>query len=193
MKKVLTVFIILCGFLTGCALSPQQIDVSPKVSVTRQDRHFRGELHVNVMDNRSSPSLGSRGGVYSKTNKIVTDADTTLSIQSSVELALRQMGFTIIDAESAPTLTVYLDRLTYHAPGVAYITKVDLSAQVRVVVVSQGKKFDGNYESKLSERVLAAPSDDKNKALVNQVLSDALTRAFSDQELLTYLETIPQH
>ncbi len=191
MKKVLSVFIVSCGFLTGCALSPQQIDVSPKVSVTQQDRHFNGELHVNVIDNRSSPSLGSRGGVYSQTDKIVTDADTSLSIQSSVELALRQMGFTITDAESAPTLTVYLDRLTYHVPDKAYITKIDLNAQVRVVVVSHGQKFNGNYESELSQRVFAAPSEDKNKALVNQVLSDALTRAFNDQGLKTFLETIP--
>lgn len=187
MKK--TSLIILGALaLGGCALSPQEVDVTPKIAVEKPVEPLQGTVSVTVYDERLSRSLGHRGGVYSSTNAITTNDRLTLAIRSAVELGLREMGLRVTESEDVPQFQVYLDDLEYKVPEGSYVTQVDLKAKVRVRVVKEGQRFEGAYSSEIGERVPKAPSDEKNEELVNKVLSDVLSRALDDPRLKSFLK-----
>lgn len=187
MKK--TSLIILGALaLGGCALSPQEVDVTPKIAVEKPVEPLQGTVSVTVYDERLSRSLGHRGGVYSSTNAITTNDRLTLAIRSAVELGLREMGLRVTESEDVPQFQVYLDDLEYKVPEGSYVTQVDLKAKVRVRVVKEGQRFEGAYSSEIGERVPKAPSDEKNEELVNKVLSDVLSRALDDPRLKGFLK-----
>ncbi|KEQ18859.1 YajG family lipoprotein [Endozoicomonas numazuensis] len=181
--------VILLGALAlgGCALSPQEVDVNPRIAVEKPIKQLQGTVSVTVYDERLSRSLGNRGGVYSSTNAITTNDRLALAIRSSVELGLREMGLRVTESEEVPQFQVYLDSLEYRVPEGSYITQVDLSAKIRARVIKNGQSFEGVYSSEISERVPKAPSDDKNEELIDKVLSDVLSRSLADPGLTSFL------
>ncbi len=190
MVKLINRFLIFAVvFLAGCALSPQEIDVSPRVAVEKVDRNFSGVIRVKVIDQRSSSVIGYRGGVYSDTNPIETSADFPLSIQSALELAIRQMGLTVTDSADAPELRLVIEELTYKVPDSSYITHVELNAVAKAEVVGAVQQFDGQYRSNLVETLLKAPSEQQNVELVNKVLADLLGKIFADKNFKSFITT----
>ncbi|WP_263322115.1 YajG family lipoprotein [Endozoicomonas sp. Mp262] len=181
-------FWLLTVLLAGCALSPQEIEVSPKLTVPAAARNLSGTVRVSVIDGRDSKTLGARGGVYSDTNPIITDQDFELSVRAAVELALRQMGLVVTDAAEVPLVQVYIDKLTYQVPDGSYVTSVNLEAATKIVVEANGQRFEGYYTSMLDEKVMKAPSDSHNTKLVNRTLSDVLGKALADPGLRSFLE-----
>ena len=172
--------------LTGCALSPQSIHVNPRVTVQESLKNsLDSRVSVTVFDERISPAIGYRGGVYE--SSVITMADNlALALRSSVERGLREAGVEVVTGD-APQLQVYLDELEYHVPEGSYVTQVAVRAKIRAVVLSQGRRFEGTYSADVTERVARAPSERKNQELVDQVLSDVLTRLFNDGEFQGFM------
>ena len=56
--------------LTGCALSPQQIEVKPTAEVQPANRGNNQPVQVIAVDSRDSKAFGSRGGVYKDTSLV---------------------------------------------------------------------------------------------------------------------------
>ncbi len=183
-KFVSIIFMVV--LLGGCALSPQEIDVSPRININAAQSVASKPINVTVFDQRSISLIGSRGGVYSETSSLSTNDSFTLSIQSSVELALRQMGFKITDSQEAIQLQVYIDQLSYEVPE-GYVSQVDLRAVTRVVIKKGSETFTGKYSSDIQQKLITAPSNKKNVELVNQVLSDVMGRAFNDTGFRAFL------
>ncbi|MRI32200.1 hypothetical protein EOPP23_04210 [Endozoicomonas sp. OPT23] len=189
MKKYLA--ILFASLLSaGCALSPQDVEVNPRITLEQPQEVIDGTVSTTVYDDRISKSLGNRGGVYGDTNAITTTNNLPLSLRSAVDLGLRELGMTVTESEDGAQFQLYLDELEYRVPEGNYITQVDLMAKIRVVVVNNGKRFKGSYTSSIQERVPTAPSDKKNEELINRVLGDVLDRAFSDSELQNFLADI---
>ncbi|WP_062262039.1 YajG family lipoprotein [Endozoicomonas arenosclerae] len=182
--------VILLGALAlgGCALSPQEVGVNPRVAVEKPVKQLQGTVSVTVYDERLSRSLGSRGGVYSSTNAITTNDRLTLAVRSAVELGLRELGLRVTESEEVPQFQVYLDDLEYQVPEGSYITQVDLKSKIRVRILNNGQRFEGTYSSEMTERVPKAPSDEKNEELIDKVLSDVLSRALADPRLLDFFK-----
>lgn len=189
MKRLISGITLAALMLTGCAMSPQQLEVSPKITIDDAALTTQSAISVTVYDDRPDVRIGSRGGVYSETSTISTDADFALSLRSAVELALRQMGLKVTDSENTPQFQVYIDQLTYTVPE-GYVSQVDLKAVARVVVMNHGETFTGRYSSDMQKKLITAPSDEKNVEMVNQVLSDVLGRAFRDDRLKAFLNTL---
>lgn len=190
MKKFAPGLMMAVLLLGGCAMSPQLVEVNPRVALGAQQEKLSGRVNVTVYDDRTSRSLGSRGGVYSDTNRISTTDNFPLSVRSAVELALRQAGMVITDAAEAPQFQVYVDTLSYRVPEGGYVNQVDLKAAVRVVVKNGAHRFNGRYSSDYTQKQMTLPSDEKNEELINKVLSDALSKAFYDQELARFLSSL---
>ena len=176
--------------LAGCALSPQDVDVNPRIAVEKPEQVIDGVVSVAVYDDRISKILGNRGGVYGNTNAITTTDKLPLALRSAVELGLRELGMTVTQSETVAQFQLYLDELEYKVPEGSYITQVDLKAKIRVVVTSGGERFSGSYSSTLQERVPSAPSEKKNEELINTVLANVLNRALADPELEDFLSGI---
>lgn len=180
---LLVVFALALG---GCAHSPQAISPQLKINTQIAPVGQGQQVVVKVADGRSSPRLGTRGGLYPETSAItVSERDLLPKLQTQAEAGVRLLGFTPSpNAYNAPQITFTLAELAYQSPKEGlYVTEADLKAVFRVEVQNAGRRYAGRYSASLNQRFGMAPNQATNTKLVSDVLSDALTRAFKDQSL----------
>ncbi|AJE16440.1 MULTISPECIES: YajG family lipoprotein [Stutzerimonas] len=185
-RLVFGLFTLCALTLTGCALSPQQLDPNPKLTGTINPVGQGQPVVVRVVDGRSSPALGTRGGLYPETSSIIVPADKLLpKLQAQTEAAVRLLGFTpSANAYNAPQLTLTLAELKYQSPKEGlYVTEANIGATLRVDVQNGGRRYNGRYGASLNQRFGMAPNEQTNTKLVSDVLSDALSRVFRDQNI----------
>ena len=172
--------------LVGCAHSPQQLDPNPKLNGTINPVGQGQPVVVRVVDARPSPTLGTRGGLYPETSAvIVPSAKVIPKLQAQTEAAVRLLGFTPSpNAYNAPQLTLTLAELKYQSPKEGlYVTEANIGATLKIEVQNAGKRYNGRYGASLNQRFGMAPNEQTNTKLVSEVLSDALSRAFRDQNI----------
>lgn len=172
--------------LVGCAHSPQQLDPTPKLNGTINPVGQGQPVVVRVVDARPSPTLGTRGGLYPETSAvIVPSAKVIPKLQAQAEAAVRLLGFTPSpNAYNAPQLTLTLAELKYQSPKEGlYVTEANIGATLKIEVQNAGKRYNGRYGASLNQRFGMAPNEQTNTKLVTDVLSDALTRVFRDDNI----------
>ena len=172
--------------LVGCAHSPQQLDPNPKLNGTINPVGQGQPVVVRVVDARPSPTLGTRGGLYPETSAvIVPSAKVIPKLQAQTEAAVRLLGFTPSpNAYNAPQLTLTLAELKYQSPKEGlYVTEANIGATLMIEVQNAGKRYNGRYGASLNQRFGMAPNEQTNTKLVSDVLSDALTRVFRDDNI----------
>lgn len=187
LQRLLFGFVTVLGMsLVGCAHSPQQLDPNPKLNGTINPVGQGQPVVVRVVDARPSPTLGTRGGLYPETSAvIVPSAKVIPKLQAQTEAAVRLLGFTPSpNAYNAPQLTLTLAELKYQSPKEGlYVTEANIGATLKIEVQNAGKRYNGRYGASLNQRFGMAPNEQTNTKLVTDVLSDALTRAFRDDNI----------
>ena len=172
--------------LAGCAHSPQQLDPNPKLTDTISPVGQGQPVVVRVVDGRPSATLGTRGGLYPETSAVIVPKEKVdPKLQAQAEAAVRLLGFTpSANAYNAPQLTLTLAELKYQSPKEGlYVTEATIGATFRVEVQNGGRRYTGRYGASLNQRFGMAPNEQTNTKLVTDVLSDALTRTFRDQNI----------
>lgn len=172
--------------VAGCAHSPQQLDPTPKITGTINPVGQGQPVSVRVVDGRPSPTLGTRGGLYPETSAVIVPKEKVIpKLQAQAEAAVRLLGFTPSpNAYNAPQLTLTLAELKYQSPKEGlYVTEATIGATFRVEVQNGGRRYTGRYGASLNQRFGMAPNEQTNTKLVSEVLSDALSRAFRDQNI----------
>ncbi|TLX57501.1 hypothetical protein DN824_05095 [Stutzerimonas nosocomialis] len=172
--------------LVGCAHSPQQLDPHPKLTGTINPVGQGQPVMVRVVDGRPSSTLGTRGGLYPETSAVIVPANNVIpKLQAQAEAAVRLLGFTPSpNAFNAPQLTLTLADLKYQSPKEGlYVTEATIGATFRVDAQNGGRRYNGRYGATLNQRFGMAPNEQTNTKLVSEVLSDALTRVFNDQNI----------
>lgn len=172
--------------LVGCAHSPQQLTVQPVVTAQLAAVGQGQPVAVKVIDGRSSPVLGTRGGLYPETSAISVDGQSLVTrLQGQAEAAVRLLGFTPTpNAYNAPQLTLTVTDMKYVSPkDSSYVTQADISAAIRADVQNSARRYSGRYAASLNQRFGMSPNQETNSKLVSDVLSDALTRVFKDPEV----------
>ncbi len=172
--------------LAGCAHSPQQLDPNPKLTDTISPVGQGQPVVVRVVDGRPSATLGTRGGLYPETSAVIVPKEKVVpKLQAQAEAAVRLLGFTpSANAYNAPQLTLTLAELKYQSPKEGlYVTEATIGATFRVEVQNGGRRYTGRYGASLNQRFGMAPNEQTSTELVTDVLSDALTRTFRDQNI----------
>ncbi len=172
--------------LVGCAHSPQQLTVQPVVTAQLAAVGQGQPVAVKVIDGRSSPVLGTRGGLYPETSAISVDGQSLVTrLQGQAEAAVRLLGFTPTpNAYNAPQLTLTVTDMKYVSPkDSSYVTQADISAAIRADVQNSSRRYSGRYAASLNQRFGMSPNQETNSKLVSDVLGDALTRVFKDPEV----------
>ncbi|PAV47781.1 hypothetical protein CK486_12045 [Pseudomonas sp. HAR-UPW-AIA-41] len=185
-RLLLGVFTVASLSLTGCALSPQQLEPQPLLNGPLVAVGQGQPVSVKVVDGRPSPVLGSRGGLYAETSNITVNGQTLLPrLQAQADAGVRLLGFTPTpNAYNAPQITLTLAELTYQSPkDGSYVTEANIKAVFRADVQNNGRRYSGRYSASLNQRFGMAPNEETNSKLVSDVLSDALTRVFKDQSI----------
>src|SRR5690554_4484133 len=108
----------LAAVLAGCAHSPQQLNVAPSVTAPLSQVAQQRPVVVSVQDNRSSPVLGTRGGLYPESSSLTINPQAVSHLQEQVEQALTKLGFQVVadGTANANSLVVGLAELTYISP-----------------------------------------------------------------------------
>lgn len=181
----------LAALLAGCAHSPQQLNVTPSVTTPLSQVAQRQPVVVTVQDSRSSPVLGTRGGLYPDSSNLTINPQAVSHLREQVEQAMAKLGFQVV-AEGTPnanSLVVSLAELTYISPkeGV-YVTQADLGAAFTAEARSANQRYNGRYSASAQHRFGYAPNQATNTRLVTEVMSDALSRIFKDPEIIRILQ-----
>ena len=181
----------LAAVLAGCAHSPQQLNVAPSVTAPLSQVAQQRPVVVSVQDNRSSPVLGTRGGLYPESSNLTINPEAVSHLQEQVEQALTKLGFQVVadGTANANSLVVGLAELTYISPkeGV-YVTQADLGAAFTAEARSANHRYNGRYSASAQHRFGYAPNQATNTRLVTEVMSDALSRIFKDPEVIRVLQ-----
>lgn len=182
---------VLAALLVGCAHSPQQLNVTPTVTAALSQVARQQPVVVSVQDSRSSPVLGTRGGIYPDSSNLTINPQAIGHVRQQVEQALGRLGFQVVPqgTPNANSLVVSLADLSYVSPkdGV-YVTQADISAAFTAEARSMNQRYNGRYSASAQHRFGYAPNQATNTRLVTDVMSDALSRIFRDPEILRVLQ-----
>ena len=181
----------LAAVLAGCAHSPQQLNVVPGVTAPLSQVAQQQPVVVSVQDSRSSPVLGTRGGLYPESSNLTINPQAVSHLREQVEQALTKLGFQVVPegTANANSLVVSLAELTYISPkeGV-YVTQADLGAAFTAEARSANQRYNGRYSASAQHRFGYAPNQATNTRLVTEVMNDALSRIFKDPEVIRILQ-----
>lgn len=183
-------FVLIALLVGACALSPQTIQIKPGVELQERGNIGQGRaLSVQVRDNRDSPVVGTRGGVYASTSEIRTAADIGTPIRHELADRLRVLGFRIVDAgqQADADLTIMVDAISYEATGEPVVRSVETAATVRVRAGIGNREYSGRYRASRTTKVLKAPGVEDNEEMINAAVSRVLERLLADRELLDFL------
>ncbi|GHC36730.1 YajG family lipoprotein [Aidingimonas halophila] len=179
----LALALILVG---GCA-SPHYLEADPRVGGDLPRNGNGEEVTVNVVDDRESEVLGTRSGAANASATVTVYAHELVpKLQEQAELAVQRMGFspTREAAEGRPSLTLTLKRLGYgRGASQPMLGSARLEAVFLAKAVNGRQTYTGTYTSRRDQSYVIRPGEEANTEMVNEVLSNALDRAFRDQEL----------
>ncbi|MGM0613928.1 MAG: YajG family lipoprotein [Pseudomonadota bacterium] len=188
-RQLLPLFcVLLAGFwLAGCA-SPHHLALSPTRTAEVPVSGNGQAVSVFAQDGRDSDVIGHRTGQGMSTSVITVDSHQLVpKLQEEAERAVADMGFTPTQerADGRPVLTLELARLSYiHGESSQMgLDEANIEGMLRAIVQHQGTTYTGSYTSRRVQSYAVKPGQAANTRMLNELLSDALNRAFSDRQL----------
>jgi len=182
-RLLMTVGALASFTLAGCALSPQTVTISPRLTGAAAGTGQR--LAVVVRDTRASPVIGYRGGIYA-TAAITTAADLTRTMQVTVAQAYGRSGFTIVEQPDNADIKLALDvvSLDYKAAQNNIIWDIEFQATLRATVNGKNGEKSLQLQDRVTKQYAKAPSEQENADLINDVITKLLDRLIEDHEFL---------
>ncbi|MBW6389573.1 MAG: YajG family lipoprotein [Halomonas sp.] len=178
------------ALLAGCA-SPHYLQLNPQRSVSVPQAGNGQAVTVAAVDQREDDVVGTRTGSAMSTAVITVSAHELVpNLQREAERAVRDMGFspTTQPGNDRPSLTLTLQHLGYErGDSQPVIDEARLEAVLEVKVTNQGTTYTGTYTSRRTQSYALRPGRDANRRMLNDLIADALDRAFSDPELARLL------
>lgn len=187
MRHLLTIA-TLALLMGGCALSPQQIDIEPNVTVAAVNRGHNMPVQVIAVDSREKAAFGSRGGVYEHTALIQPSNDVAEAIAEAVRKGLQTQGFNAFNpGDDATTLEVRLEKLDYTPVKDAVVNRVALDLEMLGEARRGPTTHTGTYKSNVVNDTPFTPTATRNQKMVNDILGQAIQRLLQDPEMLNFL------
>ncbi|WP_101675809.1 YajG family lipoprotein [Alloalcanivorax mobilis] len=187
MRHLLTIT-VLALLLGGCALSPQQIEIEPNVTVPTVNRGNNMPVQVIAVDSRSKQAFGSRGGVYKDTALVQPANDIRQAIAESVRKGLQSQGFNAFNpGQDATTLEVRLEQLDYIPEQGSVVNEVTLNLELLAEARRGPTTHTGTYKSSVVHDVPFTPNASRNQTMINDILGKAIQRMLQDPEMLNFL------
>jgi uncharacterized lipoprotein len=177
--------------LTGCALSPQIIDVNPDIQLTDSSAVSKPlKLRVDVIDTRSSPVIGQRGGVYKDTSDISTSENMNRNLSYKITNTLKNLGYSMVNKgeSSDADLTVRIINMNYMANSEKLLNKIEIKVGIQAICRKQGKEFTGDYSATRKKDYVKLPSIEENEKIVNEALAVVLQSMLQDEDLISFIQ-----
>lgn len=177
--------IALTSLLAACSTAPQRLDLKPAIDVTARNLGQGTPVAVTVIDRRQLTEAQRSGSV--------TGVDPALNVVDVVyqeaTRALERLGFAV-EPSATPlgnTLTLELLNIEYDLSSAVMKKTVFVDADVRATAAAGGNTFATTYRAHQEQEVAFLPSPALSQHLVNETLSNALSRALADPQLMGVL------
>jgi len=191
LKRSLLVLLVLAFslLLGGCGLSPQRLSPQPQVDTDKLQLQAQGQpVRLVVIDGRTQPIIGMRGGLYPNSSTLTVASDDILpKLKTQVDRGLRLLGFVPGDDRRAPQITVTLSMLDYQAIRTGINSESSVRASLAAETENGARRYQGVYTATMTRGFPNSPDKRQNNQLLSEVLSDALDRMFADQGMVKEL------
>lgn len=187
MKRLLALSTALVLF-SGCALSPQMIEVRPQPEVTAANLGKNSPVAVTVVDQRPEEAFGTRGGVYKDTALIRPGNDLAATVTGVVRSSLQKQGFNAYNPPADATdLEIRLKVVEYIPESGNVVNQVLTRAVIEAVASRAEVTHRGTFNSKVTHDLPLTPGAERNQKMITDVLTRSLERMLTDPELLAFL------
>ncbi|WP_372722444.1 YajG family lipoprotein [Immundisolibacter sp.] len=173
------------ALLAACSTAPQRLDIKPTIDVNGRNVGQNTPVSVTVIDRRQLTEAQRSGGV--------TGVDPATNVVDVVyqeaTRALERLGFAV-EPSAGPlsnTLTLELLQINYDLSSAVIKKTVFVDADIRATAAGGGNTFATTYRAHQEQEVAFHPAPALSQRLVNQTLSNALSRAFADPQLMGVL------
>lgn len=188
MKKLLFVASVAL-LVSGCAYIDQTLRIAPQVNVEEANIGQGKQVALRVVDDRDEQLIGKRGVQYFPGGKISNEQDLAEVLKSALIEGLRKKGFKPVgDNESDHLMKAELRSLTY-TTSMGFWTGGNIGTAVVKIIATQpsGKAYERTYRSQKEIRTAFVGSQETNSRVVNEALSEAVSKVFEDRVLLEFL------
>ncbi len=189
MRLIVSCLMIATLTLTGCALSPQVIELTPKPAVAQQNVGNNAAVQITANDARGDDAFGTRGGIYGKTSLIRPASEIAPILLAATQKGLQAQGFNAYNPTGdAISLDVSLKQLSYVPEAGSVVNNVEVKALIEATARNAaGDEYIGRYMTGNNYEQPITPSANRNQEMLNEVLERALAKMLSDPKLLSFL------
>lgn len=180
---------ILVIFAAGCAFAPQSANLNPAVNVTTTNIGKNRTVHIEVVDDRATKSLGRRGSGYGPAASITAGGDLSVIIREELTKGLQAKGFKVVERKKSARndLKIEIRNLKYTTSQGLFTTGIHVASAFKVYAKNRKSSIDKMYRFQKDKNAFFVPRASTNEKWINQVLSNTLEKILSDEELLTHL------
>lgn len=190
MKKLLFPLLAALVFATGCAVSPQQINIEPRSEATFAGSGAGTSVNLQVRDNRGTNSLGSLGGTYPETSMLTTSNDVAADLNNLLRQKLTNAGYVVTANNADFNLVVSLNELSYE-----YATAAVVAREVQTVVElafraenASGMSYrEGRFRTPSTQPRATRPTPEENKQFLEEALTETIDRLLAHQPLVEFM------
>jgi len=186
MKKFTLAFMVF--LLVGCATSPQTLTVAPELVLTPLNGVVV-PIELKVTDNRANTDLlGYRNA--KQQGPISFSESLAKSIGETVEQALNEQGVEtkVGGPEPKTVLEIEIDELKYWSPDESWVSRIEMKAEMSVKVSRGQTHIKKRFASNRMQEVATAPTAEYNQIFLNGMLTELLTKALSDREIVSFIK-----
>ncbi|MEX0960244.1 MAG: YajG family lipoprotein [Burkholderiales bacterium] len=186
---ILTTAIGMVVLLQGCGLKPQYLHLDPPVSASSQQTGDGSLIGLAVNDLRTDEKLGEVGDPLNEMVGVYLTEDFRPAIYKRVSKALTDLGFEIVPYSDAMIRWIQIDikSLELTSEKTAFNFETELRAEVGVRGAGQNETYDRAFFVRTFQETATPPYARHSNELVNSAVSQALTDALTDQQLMGML------
>ena len=180
LASVLTV-----ALLTGCAFTPQAVEVQPKIYVPEMSTGKGRVVYVNVVDERSRQTLGTRGAGMGA--ELTIKGNLRSIISSSISGGLARQGFapTPEIVAGARELRVEIRELDYEVKTGFWAGSLRTQCNLKGFC-KQGAAalYENHHQGVFQSSIQVVQSEERNNQFVSDAVSRALDSLLADEKLM---------
>lgn len=173
--------------MTGCALSPQIINIDTANSAQVDSVVEGRSALVRVRDERSSEYLGHRGGLKPQQSLLVAEPDLSIALTQKVQATLEAFGFGGNNQSEAVKLEVVIKAFEYHCNQGIVVNSCGLDLEFQLNIQNNQQIFSKPYSLSEERSVVVSPQVAYNQQWINEGIDTLWQTMFSDEQVVELL------
>lgn len=188
MKKILFASVAIFCYLslTGCALTPEAININPQVKTIKKNIGHGKKISISVIDARADQSLGGRASGYGPAANITISGNLAMDIKKSISKGFINYGF-IPDSTAKTKLVVRIMSIQYSQRAGFFTAGIRISSSLDATATQSERSYEKVYRSSDNQRVMFTPSSDSDNEHTNASISQVINNLLTDKKLLSFL------